>query len=849
MTSKNYIKLGIVSIISFIIFSTCSKDEVTPREYPRVKTLEVNEIISTGARFNAEILYTNKEIIEYGFVWANYENPTIDHSDKKVTAENIGAEHFSAKISTTLREGETYYVRAYAKNNNYLVYGKVVSFTNLGSKAPELIDFLPKEGEVGDTIHIVGQNFSYLYDKNVVRFNEIKAEILDIDLSDSTINVVVPKEIDSLYSKITIEIDGNRSNTLPELFHLAPVNFIGISPKKGTAGDTITINGNHFGSELEIIEVRFDTTRAKIIDGNSKSITIIVPYLEKERTYSISTQVGFQSLEPIGFDYFKSQLFSPTEVTWGDTVTVKTNYLFNEDAGIKILLNGKAQEIISKDNFGVKFKIPNDLYATEALLQLANNGSTITFEDSVKLKEPEIISVSPSIISFGDLVTIEGKYFHPTINYLSVFYYDKYDGKSSASTVIQENTPNKLTFTFPYIKDNRGNNEGDNILELFMWVGGYNGFKRNAPIELVKPSIVSFSPTEVNNAGDQITITGSGFDSNTVVEYNSKELDILTVSENQIEATIPTSLISNPIIGFKLENPIVVRNGNRMEATSTENLTFNYQTPWTNADVYDSLELSYRKYFSAWENQSKGYILGGFRGSSYYGTAYYYDDFWEFDPATYAWKRLADVPYTGQSKRMAFGAGNYSFLILGSTIGSLVMLRYEHATDTWESLTSLPQEIVQASTDAIFYFSLNNRHFVITRSAETIYEYLVETDKWVKVTNSPNTFSLYHYPYNGKEIINYGSYNYEFDPTTSNLTQIGSSNIDRNIIEYNGIYYAYFSFNDVNLYEFDPANITYSSIAEFPIQEQYVKKEYCFTINDVHYFLNGTYILGYDPNF
>jgi len=116
-------------IIAIVTLVTCKNDEVTPREYPRVTTLEVSSISESGATFNAEIIYPgNGEILEYGFVWGESSKPTLEDFNKEVQTNSITTGKFSAKISTPLKNGVNYYVRAYAINEKYLVYGKVVPF-------------------------------------------------------------------------------------------------------------------------------------------------------------------------------------------------------------------------------------------------------------------------------------------------------------------------------------------------------------------------------------------------------------------------------------------------------------------------------------------------------------------------------------------------------------------------------------------------------------------------------------------------------------------------------------------------------------------------------------------------
>ncbi len=127
------------SLLLMLVIASCSKDIITPREYPRVKTLEVSNISKTGATFNAEIIYQgNQKIIEHGFVWMEYkvlnevlQSPSLEYSEKVVITQPITTGVFNSEISNAFDAGTKYTIRAYARSNEYLVYGKFIFFTSL----------------------------------------------------------------------------------------------------------------------------------------------------------------------------------------------------------------------------------------------------------------------------------------------------------------------------------------------------------------------------------------------------------------------------------------------------------------------------------------------------------------------------------------------------------------------------------------------------------------------------------------------------------------------------------------------------------------------------------------------
>lgn len=96
---------------------------------PQVSTQEVTNISRTAgkATFNGTIIDEGEPIYtERGFVYATTDNPMVD-SDTKIIASGKGRGEFVAN-ATNLQLGNTYYVRAYAINEQGIAYGEEVSF-------------------------------------------------------------------------------------------------------------------------------------------------------------------------------------------------------------------------------------------------------------------------------------------------------------------------------------------------------------------------------------------------------------------------------------------------------------------------------------------------------------------------------------------------------------------------------------------------------------------------------------------------------------------------------------------------------------------------------------------------
>jgi len=114
--------------VACCLLVTCAKEEVVPRPFPRLLTGEVSDITQESAKFHGEITYVNEEIIEYGFLWSAFRDPSFADSEMIKFEGTITAQDFEAEAERGMKEGLAYYVRAYLRTNTTIVFGNVVSF-------------------------------------------------------------------------------------------------------------------------------------------------------------------------------------------------------------------------------------------------------------------------------------------------------------------------------------------------------------------------------------------------------------------------------------------------------------------------------------------------------------------------------------------------------------------------------------------------------------------------------------------------------------------------------------------------------------------------------------------------
>ena len=116
-------------ILLIFLLSACQTENDIERDYPIVKTLEVDNITSDGARFNGQVIYGPLEsITEYGFVWGNSVVLNIRDSDKVSLEGYPAASDFSCDIMQRLEKMQKYFVRSYIRSGGLIIYGNLVTF-------------------------------------------------------------------------------------------------------------------------------------------------------------------------------------------------------------------------------------------------------------------------------------------------------------------------------------------------------------------------------------------------------------------------------------------------------------------------------------------------------------------------------------------------------------------------------------------------------------------------------------------------------------------------------------------------------------------------------------------------
>ncbi|MBS1543103.1 MAG: IPT/TIG domain-containing protein [Bacteroidetes bacterium] len=171
----------------------------------------------------------------------------------------------------------------------------VISSTNLEIIRPVITGVSPLNGTWGSSVSIAGENFGATAADNVVRFNNIEAQI--ISLSSTLVTVQVPNNLlvnQSTISLQAISVD-NQTATYGTPFQLNGPSLTGFTPISGKSGSTVTITGSNFNPVPASQTVSFGSIPAEILSASSNQLVVKVPAGLGETDVSIQVDVAGQS--------------------------------------------------------------------------------------------------------------------------------------------------------------------------------------------------------------------------------------------------------------------------------------------------------------------------------------------------------------------------------------------------------------------------------------------------------------------------------------------------------------------------------------------------------------------------
>lgn len=269
---------------------------------------------------------------------------------------------------------------------------------------------------VGELLHLEGQ---YLAGAGAeVHLNDLIVTEL-VNQTDSTIQLIVPQEVDRGGVSVFVNINGCASNT-ENIVILDPLpdnpEITAISPNPAAVGDTLTITGHYFRPGNMLVILPNDLEIQSFVEQDSNRIQLIVPPRVKAGTIELSTDAE-QSTQFPGFTLLP-KLISLSESFGkpGDEITLsgwnfenfsEVRFGNNTLPGVNLRppLSDTTVQVIIPD-------LPPNTYPISLYTQTGGS-ETLPFviQDACNDLEPAIASVATPPFRPGNELTISGTNF------------------------------------------------------------------------------------------------------------------------------------------------------------------------------------------------------------------------------------------------------------------------------------------------------------------------------------------------------------------------------------------------------------------------------------------------------
>lgn len=576
---------------------------------------------------------------------------------------------------------------------------------------PSLIDFYPKQARWGDTLHIKGNKINYVtYPESYVRLGTVNCQYLIDLISDSSISVIIPYDLDVVNSTLSLKLNEFLLQGEQEFELLSP--YFTFSPLEGTWGTIVTLNGK-FNTITSKNDVYFNDKKASIVSSEAEQIKVTVPedlvdiesnIIYKVNPFEITSTDTFSLKPPI------INSFEPITGAGGTTVTIRGKYFGGGTLTVKF--GEITADISSFNDSTIIVKVPSEGYGLVKISVTAGLQTILSASD-FDVTNPQIDSFFPLTATFNDEITIIGQNLIPSGGSTNVYFGDNLAPVISATqTTIVAQVPSSIDSIPRQIRIS--NSQGNNATSTDFFT-------------LLPHKINSVTPS-ILVCGEDIIIEGENFNpdvtKNTVL-INECYLTLKSANSTQIIATVPLGL---PRGTFKIK--IITGGYIRL---STQEFTVNSQWLRVPSPILTTYNETFR--FSM-------PVTG--EGLANYGYICSLADdgvTYRFDPVSYSWTKLstsANVDYSNHFYNvLELVCQDTFYLIYGL---DPVLTGIDHINEFWkykpESLQYNSNSVAFSLKNKIYFgFNSNNTNgnffeinpsdnYLMTRSSDfPVYSY------------------------------------------------------------------------------------------------------------------------------
>ncbi len=416
----------------------CEKPELIPRTNPRVSVAFIQDIDDSGAQFTANIYdFGSEEILEYGFLYSTNSAPRPENSETLRLNGKPNAQ-FEIKAEHSMVKGKTYYVVAFLKTESGMVFSQPQSFVSQGAAGFVFEKLEYKEPLFfGDTITVIGSNFSNNRTNYKVRFQREESHVVDAEHGFFKFTVpeisnihhisgqpnIFDLSFEVLGKKMEMEVHIDFQDAVIEEKETQWIDY----------GGTIEINGDFFlDRNIRVFTMYYGVNgleykSAMTIESSDRKKIVAKPSpISAQQKNYVQVEIRGKAYD-LGPEVFK---YNPTEIDPGQRYVVSYDEPFfikgrnfNVAAGYKHrgMVDGQSFELNAKatDSETLEVKIrarsfilgrTNDL-KIETLGQISQNSLRIALTDpDIPFIRKPIPSLSlASFLKYGNMTGFEDK--------------------------------------------------------------------------------------------------------------------------------------------------------------------------------------------------------------------------------------------------------------------------------------------------------------------------------------------------------------------------------------------------------------------------------------------------------
>lgn len=384
-----------------------------------------------------------------------------------------------------------------------------------------ITDYYPNSGAQGTLVTVEGTGFSNNMDQISATFSGVKADIVS-----ATADAVVMRAPAAARSgAIELKVDGQTINVGDYTYQELSVQTI--TPVNGAAGTHVRITGAGFSSTTGPAQVFINGKAAVVVSASDNLLVAEVP--EGAGTGPVTVKVNGKEAAGQTFKFQVISGIKPATGGKGTRVKISGGGFDETIAGNYVDFNGKPALVTEATADYLIVVAPADVQTGPVSVTINNQKAAGPIFTVVPM--PIIESVTPLSGPAGTEMTILG------LNFSTFVDENKVTINGKAVTVVTA-TPFKLTLNIP-----GGTGDGKIVLNVNDQVVQGPDFKDQSL------GIAKMSPDN-GLAGIQVTITGTGFNTNpaaNIVTFNGVAAQVLSATSTSLVVITPPALTSGPV--------------------------------------------------------------------------------------------------------------------------------------------------------------------------------------------------------------------------------------------------------------------------------------------------------------